>query len=109
MTASPELPPPAQRPPWQRALYWSLSRIELGWLILFSVVGAALWVFIEVTDEVLEGEAQAIDRAILLAMRSEVDPADPIGPRWFEEMARDLTALGGLAVLTWCLSRPCFT
>jgi undecaprenyl-diphosphatase len=41
-----------------------------------------------------------LDRAILLSLRNPTDLADPIGPEWFEEMARDLTALGGFTVLT---------
>ena len=47
-----------------------------------------------------EGEAHAFDRRVLLALRSAADPADPVGPRWIEEVARDLTALGGVGVLT---------
>ncbi len=33
-------------------------------------------------------------------LRSRVDPAEPLGPAWREEVGRDLTALGGVAVLT---------
>jgi undecaprenyl-diphosphatase len=33
-------------------------------------------------------------------MRDPLDRADPLGPRWVEEMGRDFTALGGVAVLT---------
>jgi undecaprenyl-diphosphatase len=40
-----------------------------------------------------------MDRAILLAMRSPDDPADPLGPPWFEEAMRDVTALGGVTFL----------
>ena len=29
-----------------------------------------------------------------------MDPAEPLGPPWLAEMARDITALGGVAVLT---------
>jgi undecaprenyl-diphosphatase len=35
----------------------------------------------------------------LLALRTS-DPADPIGPRWFELAVMDVTSLGGFAVLT---------
>ena len=34
-------------------------------------------------------------------MRDPANPADPIGPRWVEEMARDATALGGIAWITF--------
>ena len=40
------------------------------------------------------------DEAVLLALRSPADPADPVGPRWVEEMVRDVTSLGSTAVLT---------
>jgi undecaprenyl-diphosphatase len=68
----------------------------LLWALLLVL---AVWVFIEVADEVLEGEAAALDRRILLALREPGDPANPLGPRWLEEVWRDITALGGFAVL----------
>ena len=46
------------------------------------------------------GGPQQTDERILLALREPGNPSDPIGPRWFEEAARDVTALGGTAVLT---------
>jgi undecaprenyl-diphosphatase len=42
----------------------------------------------------------AFDRAVLLAFRQPGDLAQPIGPRWLQETARDVTALGGFTVLT---------
>jgi undecaprenyl-diphosphatase len=60
---------------------------------------SALWVFIEVAEEVVEGDTHAIDAAILLSLRAVGDPADPLGPRWLEEFARDVTALGSPGVL----------
>ena len=52
-----------------------------------------------------EGETQTFDRALLLALRDPHDLADPIGPGWLEEAARDITGLGGYAVLTIVTSR----
>jgi undecaprenyl-diphosphatase len=52
-----------------------------------------------VADEVIEGEIDSLDRRLLLALRSAADTADPLGPPWFEEMARDFTALGSTGVL----------
>ncbi|OHB56515.1 MAG: hypothetical protein A2Y07_09340 [Planctomycetes bacterium GWF2_50_10] len=68
-------------------------------LALFCSV-AGLWAFIEMADEVKEGQTQRIDEAIILLFRSAADTKDPIGPPWLEESMRDLTALGGVAVLT---------
>lgn len=74
-------------------------RIELRVLLLLAVIAAGAWVFIELADVVREGEAASFDRALLLALRNPADPSDPLGPRWVEEMGRDITALGGFAVL----------
>ena len=80
-------------------LCW-LGGHELGLVLSLLVAAGGLWVFAELADEIMERGTVGVDRAILLAMRSEGDLTDPIGPRWFEEMARDVTALGGAAVLT---------
>jgi undecaprenyl-diphosphatase len=40
------------------------------------------------------------DRAIMLGLRNAADPARPIGPPWLRETMIDLTALGGVTVLT---------
>jgi undecaprenyl-diphosphatase len=55
---------------------------------------------VAIAGEVLEGDTATLDRAILLALREPHDLADPIGPTWFEEAARDVTALGGHVILT---------
>ena len=77
-----------------------LSRDGLGYLLLFLLIATALWGFAEIADEVLEGETKPLDRALLLSLRAEGDPADPLGPSWLEQWVRDLTALGGTLVLT---------
>jgi undecaprenyl-diphosphatase len=68
-------------------------------LALFGLCSAAVWAFIEVAEEVSEGASREFDRRVLLALRSRGDPADPLGPRWMEEMARDFTGLGGVGIL----------
>ena len=80
----------------KRVAGW-LPNIEPLVLVTLAVCTASLWGFIKVADEVLEGETQAFDRWVVRAMRSPENPADPIGPAWVEEMARDVSALGGLA------------
>ena len=71
-----------------------LGRYELSLLLVPGFVAGAVWLFIELADEILEGETHRIDRALLLAMRKAGDLAEPIGPRWLEEMMRDVTAFG---------------
>jgi undecaprenyl-diphosphatase len=68
-------------------------------LIPIALIGAAAWAFIELLDEVGEGETRAIDEAILLVFRVPGDPADPIGAPWLEEAMRDITALGSAPAL----------
>lgn len=69
-------------------------------LVVICVVVGGVWAFVELADEVIEGETEAIDRWMLLSMREAGDLADPVGPVWFEEAVRDITALGSTAVLT---------
>ncbi len=80
------------------AIRW-VFRQEIGVLIAAAVVAAALWLFSNVADEVLEGEADPIDHRILLALRSPDDPAKPIGPDWLVVTAQEITALGSTSVL----------
>ena len=63
------------------------------------VLVLAAWGFIELTDEVLEGSTDALDRWVVRSLRESGDAANPIGPTWMEEAGRDLTALGGIAVM----------
>lgn len=81
-----------------RFMHW-LGQYELTILVAAVLVVGGLWIFIDLADEVVEGETHAIDTRILLLMRNPADPADPIGPPWVEEMGRDFTALGGVGVL----------
>lgn len=83
-----------------RALLRWLGTHELGAVLSLSVLALGTWVFAEVASEVLEGETQSVDRMLLVAMRNPANLADPRGPAWLEEIGRDLTALGGVAVLS---------
>lgn len=76
-----------------------LAKRELGLLAALAIAAGALWLFVELAGEVREGASLAFDRELLLAMRTPGDLADPVGPGWVEEMARDFTALGSLGVL----------
>jgi undecaprenyl-diphosphatase len=74
---------------------------EFALLASLALAAAALWGFVELADEVLEGETHAFDERILLALRSATDPSDPLGPGWLEELMRDVTGLGSTGVLTF--------
>ena len=77
-----------------------LRRIEARLLLACLGVFAMIWGFLALTDEVREGDTSRFDRTVLLAFRTPGDLATPIGPRWLQESARDLTALGGFTALT---------
>lgn len=86
--------------PWfNKTIEW-LGSHELTVLVALFVTAAGVWAFAELADEVIEGETQRLDERIVLMMRQADDPSTPVGPRWVQEMGRDFTALGGLAVLT---------
>ncbi len=75
-----------------------LSR-EWSVLAVALLLVGAVWSFFELADEVKEGDTHQFDEAVLLSMRNPADLADPIGPGWVEEIGRDVTALGGIAIL----------
>ncbi len=77
-----------------------LDRDALKRLVVFLLIAACLWIFAGIADEVMEGDSLRFDRGVLLALRTAGDPSDPIGPIWFEQSVRDITALGGTTVLT---------
>lgn len=64
-----------------------------------AVAAGALWAFLEIAEDVIDGEHKSLDIAILMAMRSPTNPLAPLGPPWFQELARDITALGSPGVL----------
>lgn len=82
-----------------RASSWTAEGGRGVWITAL-VVAAVLWGFIELADGVVDGRTDALDRSLLLSLREPGDAADPIGPQWVEEMARDITALGSVVVLS---------
>ena len=95
------VPVQPRRRSWLRRVLHALAafgRAERRNLLLVLVVALAVWGVVELTDEVLEGSTQGLDERIILGLRTAGDTADPIGPMWIEEMARDATALGGILV-----------
>ncbi len=87
---SPEAPPLTSRSAkWLWPLLWLLALAALG-------LGAHL------IDEFAEGGSYGFDSRILLALRVPGHPNTPIGPKWLEQSAIDLSALGGFT-LQWLL------
>lgn len=61
--------------------------------------GGAFLAFCVTALSVRGGRELGWERALLLGLREPGDPADPLGPEWFEASVMDITALGGFAVL----------
>jgi undecaprenyl-diphosphatase len=80
---------------------FQLARAELALLAAILVLAGGLWGFISIAEEVGEGETDEFDRAVILWLRNPADLSDPLGPRWFEEVVRDVTALGSGIVLAF--------
>ena len=74
-----------------------LGKHEVGAIAALFAGAALILLFGMVADEVVEGDTDRLDRAVLMAFRTAGQPLDPIGPDWFEEMVRDVTALGSYA------------
>lgn len=81
----------------QLSRLWRIPEVRL--LASLGLISGLLAMFFELADEVMDGDTHTLDTALLLAFRT-TDPADPIGPQWLEIMISDLTALGGITVLT---------
>jgi undecaprenyl-diphosphatase len=85
------------------ALRRILSRVwrtEFAVLLAIILVAGIVGAFIALASEVMEGDTRRFDEAILVALRTPGDLADPIGPLWVELMMKDITSLGGTTVLT---------
>ncbi len=85
---------------------WIGARSGIVLAATLLIVGGT-WGFVELADEVLEGDTQRMDERIVRALRvPDPDPLPaarpevPIGPKWLQETGRDITGLGGVAVLT---------
>lgn len=76
-----------------------LDDLDLYVLLAILVAVAGSWGFVVLAEEVRGGETQRFDEALVRALRDPADLARPIGPPWLSEVGRDLTALGGIAVL----------
>ncbi len=88
------------RPGGKARFFTAIGRREFGALLALLAVSAGLWAFVQFAGRVMDGSMRDLDKSLLLAMREPGDSSDPVGPGWVETMARDITALGGIAILT---------
>lgn len=80
--------------------FW-LDIKDTNQLILLFALAFCLWGFVELAELVMSGGTTSVDETLLLMLRNDADLSDPIGPMWIEELMRDITALGGVGVLTF--------
>src|SRR6478752_649910 len=64
----------------------------------YIAIGAIALLGLAISSLLTEGGANSLDRWLILSLRTPGDPADPLGPAWFEDVMRDMTALGGIGV-----------
>lgn len=75
-------------------------------LLLFFSVSLLIFLFVQLAGYVMAGGTASLDEQIVLGFRTATDLSDPIGPKWVEEIMRDVTALGGVGILvfmTFCV------
>src|SRR5881296_2176272 len=65
-----------------------------GFLVIVALFG-----FVKIAEEVLEGETQHFDDAVLQLFRRADDPRIPVGPVWLMETAMDISTLGAPPLL----------
>ena len=73
-----------------------IERMTLSAVILAA---SLLFAFARLANAVARGSTHAFDEWLIIALRTPGDLADPIGPKWLQEMMRDFTALGSTGVL----------
>ncbi len=84
----------------RRLGFWlDLARREVGLLAALLMLAVATLSFIEIADDVAEGDTRAVDQALLLSLRAAHDPSLPLAPPWITTAAMDITALGSVTVL----------
>jgi undecaprenyl-diphosphatase len=82
----------------RRPLGW-LARQEAVVLVTAFLIVLAVYGFIELAEEMREGDMRHFDEWLLRLLRRDIDPAMPIGPAWLPPMVLDITALGGVTIL----------
>jgi undecaprenyl-diphosphatase len=82
------------------ALVVRTSWIERRTLSAIILAASLLFAFFTLANAVTQGSMHTFDEWLIIALRRPGDLADPIGPKWLEEMMRDFTALGSTGVLT---------
>ena len=73
-------------------------------VLLLGIVTLGVYAFIQIADEMAEGEIRNLDETLFLMMRVPGDPARPLGPDWLQETALEITAIGGYPLIMLTLA-----
>jgi undecaprenyl-diphosphatase len=76
-----------------------LAHKEISILIVSFVMVFGIWLFIIISEAVVEGSTQSFDEWVLTSLRDMQNKGIPKGPLWLEETMVDITALGGGTVI----------
>jgi undecaprenyl-diphosphatase len=76
-----------------------LKGLEAQALLVWLALASALWIFFTLGAEIGEGDTGAFDRHLITLLRTSGNSGEPIGPAWFKDSMRDVTALGGFTFL----------
>ena len=72
---------------------------EIKVLIVLLILFISGLTFLEIADEISEGETREFDQSIIEFFRTDDDPGNPAGANRISEVMIDITALGGGTVL----------
>ena len=75
------------------------ARGELGAVAALLVLAGGALAFLDLSEDVAEGDTKAFDMTVLRALRLPGDPNSLVGPKWLHIAAADVTALGSVTVL----------
>ena len=81
-----------------KAIRWLASH-DLAVFLAVLIVVTGIYGFVALADRVVEGRVQTFDEWGIRSLRRPENAAALIGPRWLEEAARNVTALGGVPIL----------
>ena len=81
--------------PWLRHIGWAEVVLAACALVALFIANQ----FIELADDVQEGDTTRVDRLIIRSLRRADDPGMPVGPAWLRGVALDLTSLGSHAII----------
>lgn len=81
--------------------------LPLRLLAGLATVAGLFFVFLKIWAEVAEGDARAVDTAILLSLRAAGHPDVPIGPTWLKQSMIEVSSLGGTTLLGLLIFAAC--